>query len=315
MSKSSEIVLNWLNNEIKLKPKIIDIKKSFSNGYHLAEIFYILKLIPPEEFCKFTNNEKYNDKKLNYARIEKICQKLFNLIIPEEDINMIINKDYSKAVVLLYKIRNCIYKNNIHFNEIQIFGNAFSNNEISNQIKEIIKRQFYDQEDENESEDKSKDSNQKDNSENNFWDKDNNKEIKYEEEKNILNKNSFKYTFEDDIKEEIEENENISNKFNLDNKNMTINKNMFNIKKNLPSIRIKKSGIKNNNDQIDDIKNKLLLKPKHILAPINHRLLKTKSNSCENIFSEKQKNNGNNMIIFRNTDQSDFFNGTFSVLV
>ena len=150
MSKSSEIILNWINNEIKLRPKIIDIKKSFSNGYHLAEIFYILKLITPEEFSKFLNTENYSDKKSNFSKIEKICQKLFNLIIPEEDINLIINKDYSKAVVLLYKIRNCIYKNNIHFKDIQIFGNAFSNNEIHNQIKDIIKRQFFSEEEEEE---------------------------------------------------------------------------------------------------------------------------------------------------------------------
>ena len=315
MSKSSEIVLNWLNNEIKLNPKITDIKKSFSNGYHLAEIFYILKLITPEEFCKFTNTEKYADKKLNFLRIEKICQKLFNLIIPEEDINMIINKDYTKAVVLLYKIRNCIYKNNIHFNDIEIFGSAFSGDEISNQIKEIIKRQFYsEEEEENESEEKSKESNPINNSESIYGDGDslNLKKTKYEEEKNIFNKNNtFKYTLDDKIKEEIEENENMYNK----NINNTLNKNMVR-KKNLPSIKIKKNEIKNDNfndnEQINYIKNILLLKPKNILAPINNRLLKTKSNSCENIFSKENKNNDNNIKIFRNTNQSDYFNGTFS---
>ena len=57
MSKSSEIVLNWVNNEVKLRPKIVDIQKSFSNGYHFAEIFYILKLITPDEFTKFVNTE------------------------------------------------------------------------------------------------------------------------------------------------------------------------------------------------------------------------------------------------------------------
>ena len=152
MSKTSEIVLNWLNNEINLRPKITDISKSFSNGYHLAEIFYILKLISTEEFSQFVNTQNLSDKKSNFSKIEKICQKLFNLIIPEEEINMIIKKDYSKAVVLLYKIRNCIYKNNIHFNEIKIFGDSFSDNEIQNQIKEIIKRQFYTEEEEEEEE-------------------------------------------------------------------------------------------------------------------------------------------------------------------
>ena len=111
MSKSSEIVLNWINNEIKLVPKIDNIQKSFANGYNFAKIFYTLQLITQEEFSQFFNNENYSDIKANFTKIEKICQKLFKLIIPAEDINLIINKDYSQAVVLLYKIRNCIFKN------------------------------------------------------------------------------------------------------------------------------------------------------------------------------------------------------------
>ena len=105
MSKSCEIVLNWVNNEIKLRPKIYDIQKSFSNGYHFGEIFFILKLISPEEFSQFVNTDNISDKKTNFSKIEKICKDLFNLILPEEDINNIMNKHYSKAVVLLYKIR------------------------------------------------------------------------------------------------------------------------------------------------------------------------------------------------------------------
>ena len=309
MSKSSEIVLNWINNEIKLRPKIVDIKKSFSNGYHFAEIFYILKLITPEEFSKFVNTENISDKKSNFAKIERICQKLFNLIIPDGDINLIMNKDYSKAVVLLYKIRNCIYKNNIHFNDIQIFGNAFSGDEIDNQIKEIIKRQFLNDNDEenNESEEKSLNINSMNNNENIVDDK---KSEKFEEEKNIFNKNNF--NADNDIKEAIiEENEDIDNKFKNKFSN-TLNKRSIKIKKNLPSIKLIKTSSISKDNEFDEIKNKLLVKPKKILAPINQKLLKNKSNSCENIFIKPIKNNEKNIIKFRNTNQSDFFNGIIS---
>ena len=307
MSKSSEIILNWINNEIKLRPKIIDIKKSFSNGYHLAEIFYILKLITPEEFSKFLNTENYSDKKSNFSKIEKICQKLFNLIIPEEDINLIINKDYSKAVVLLYKIRNCIYKNNIHFKDIQIFGNAFSNNEIHNQIKDIIKRQFFSEEEEEEDNEDEKSNNNTINDNENKNDEINKFE-KHEEEKNILQKISQKLNLIDDIKE-IKEKDEINDNI----KNKTIDKKILNIKRHLPSIKIKRDEKKNNNNEhINFFKNKILIKPKNILAPINHRLLKTKSNSCENIFMNQNKNKQDHLIKFRNTNQTDFFNGTIT---
>ena len=42
---SDLIVLNWLNDEIKLKPKVVKIIEEFSNGYRFAEILYKLKEI------------------------------------------------------------------------------------------------------------------------------------------------------------------------------------------------------------------------------------------------------------------------------
>ena len=217
------------------------------------------------------------------------------------------NKDYSKAVVLLYKIRNCIYKHNIHFNNIQIFGSGFSGDEIDNQIKELLKRQFFsdddNEEENNESEEKSQNTNPINNNEINYDDK---KSQNFEEEKNIFNKINFNYNADDDIKEEIiEENEDIDNKFKNKFSN-TISRRTINIKKNLPSIKlIKTSSIEKDNGQF---RNKILIKPKNVLAPINHRFLKNKSNSCENIFIKPIKNNEKNIIKFRNTNQTDFFN-------
>ena len=306
MSKSSEIILNWVNNEIKLRPKIKDIKTSFSNGYHFAEILYILKLISSEEFSNFLNTDNISDKKSNFAKIEKICQKLFNLIIPEKDINLIINKDYSQAVVLLYKIRNCIYKKNLHFNDIQIFGSAFSNNEIQNQMKDIIKRQFYSEEEDKD--EKSKNNSPINDSESNY--DENIKSKRNEEEKNILKKNSYKYIINDDIKEEKEEYDEIIKKENS-LKNKTISNNMINIKRHLPSIKIKKDEKIINSEHINYFKNKVLIKPKNILAPINHRLLKNKSNSCENIFLSQNKSKQNNIVPLRNTNKLDYYNELF----
>ena len=330
MSKSCEIVLNWVNNEIKIRPKIYDIQKSFSNGYHFGEIFFILKLISPEEFSQFVNTDNRSDKKTNFSKIEKICKDLFNLIIPEEDINNIMNKHYSKAVVLLYKIRNCIYKNNIHFNDIQIFGNAFSNDEIQTQIKEIIKRQFSDEEEENNERDrKSKRNNISNISMSNYYNE-------YEDESkdiisNDLNRNeinnkkyNFIYNIDNDIKEEIEENEEMDKvKYNNDiiDKNKDNNINIYKLKekKILPSIKIKnfEQNIYDKRilNKLHNIKNKILLKPKNISVPINKKLSRNnKNNSCENFFINQNRKsiikNDNNIDLgkSKNSNRSQIFN-------
>ena len=345
MSKSSEIVLNWVNNEIKLRPKIEDIKKSFSNGYHIGEIFYILKLITKEEFSEFLDTDNISDKKSNFSKIEKICQKLFNLIIPEEDINGIINKHYSKAVVLLYKIRNCIYKDNIHFNDIQIFGSAFSNDEIDTQIKELIKRQFYDEEEDNTEDGKQK---EKDKDKSRIKDKDkddnwtnknlsnisesmyNNENSLYEEERDTIKndfnldeysnlKNNFKMKLDNNIKEEIKLGNKGNKYMNSNSKNNFRHKNIFNKtlneKRKLPSIKILRNFSQKNiqNDQIISKMNQFGLWQnkfaKKDLAPIIPKGNKiSKNKSTENIFISQKMNMNNETNLndnFRNTSQSN----------
>ena len=42
---SDSLVLDWLNNEIKLKPKVENIIEEFSDGYRFGEVLYKLKEI------------------------------------------------------------------------------------------------------------------------------------------------------------------------------------------------------------------------------------------------------------------------------
>ena len=344
MSKSSELVLNWVNNEIKLRPKIKDIKKSFSNGYHIGEIFYILKLITKEQFSEFLDTDNISDKKSNFSKIEKICQKLFNLIIPEEEVNGIINQHYSKAVVLLYKIRNCIYKNNIHFNDIQIFGSAFSNDEIHTQIKELIKRQFYDEEEDNiEDEKKKEKEKEKDKSRIKDKEKDdkltsknlsnisesiynNNENSLYEEERDTIKndfnldelsnlKNTFKMKLDNNIKEEIKlgnkDNKYINNNFKNNFRNKNIFNKTLNEKRKLPSIKILRNFSQKNieNDQIMSKMNQFGLwknkLAKKDLVPIIPKSNKMQKNkSTENIFISQNINMNNE------TNLNDIFRNT-----
>ena len=303
MSNSAQIVLDWLNKDLSLVPEIIDIGKEFSNGYLFGKIFDILKLISKEEFSEFIDSENEEDINSNFISLEKLCRKLFNLILFEKEINRIKEQHISAAAVLLYKIRNGVYKLNIHFNDIEFFGSNFSNDEIAEQIKDLIQKQLGDNEEENE--------------------KGNTSESIAE--RNINNDN-------DNIKEELRDNFknvfiNYKPKTFIKKMNQNINNagKVIRLSKALPSIstmrglnrfgfqKINKENNFKSKDNYND--NKISLKNKTILAPLNHVSLgKIKSNSTENIFMKNKNNIGNHTAFLKDKIQYDMLKvnkGTF----
>ena len=270
MLNSAKIILNWLNRDLNIRPKIKDIKTSFSNGYLFGKVFALLKLITKEEFEEFSDSDKEVDINLNFSLVSKYCKKFFNLIIFENEINEIKNKDITKAAVLLYKIRNNDYKLKINFNNISFFGSNFSKDEISEQINDLIQRQLGDNEDD-----------EKSISENPLG-KNINKDI------NITTEHIK------EISEENNENEinNIKNNFNpIDNKSMKLNKFLPSISatKGLNKFSFKKINYESVFRNKENNNKKLFIKSKTILSPINYIVLKKKSNSTENIFKKEIK--------------------------
>ena len=149
LSISSQLVLDWANSILNTDPKITEIKESFSNGYLYGKILYNSNLIKSEEFSEFIDTDNIADINSNFLLIEKYCKKLFKMVLFESEISKIKQKDISAGAVLLYKIRNNIYKLKIHFNEIQFFGKSFSNDEIGEQIRDLIKKQLGDENEQN----------------------------------------------------------------------------------------------------------------------------------------------------------------------
>ena len=295
MSNSAQIVLDWLNNDLSLSPKITDIKESFSNGYLFGKVFHILKLISDKEFSEFIDSEKKSDISLNFDLVEKYCKKLFNLIIFEKDINNIKHQHSSAAGVLLYKIRNGVYKLKIHFNSIEFFGSDFSKDEIAEQIKDIIEKQLGDDIKENEKSGMSD---------------------------NLLMKNN------DNIKEELEDkiddinaNKNKSKpKTFLKRIDLNIEEKGFRVSKILPAISTTRglNSIEFKKSNYNMTNNKLLLKGKNLLETKIRFDLGKKSNSTENIFAKNptrnlinSSSNANLLGKMGQSDMSTFYNGKY----
>ena len=138
-----EIVLKWLNDDLKLEPKVTDITQEFSNGYRFAEILHILSEISDEEFSEFSKDANdISSKKENFTKIKKYFQKIYSLEIREEEFDDIINLDISKATVILYRLKNSIIKKKIHFSDIETFAEKPNPEEIQKKVQEILDNQY-----------------------------------------------------------------------------------------------------------------------------------------------------------------------------
>ena len=110
MENSAQIILDWLNKDLSFNPEIVDIKKSFSNGFLFGKIFFNLNLITQDEFNEFIDSKIKSDINSNFSLVEKYCKKLFNFIIFEKEISQIKKEHLTSACLLLYKIRNGFFK-------------------------------------------------------------------------------------------------------------------------------------------------------------------------------------------------------------
>ena len=142
MSVSDEIILNWLNEEIKLSPQVKNIIKEFSNGYRFAEILYSINEIDDKEFNEFLNTSDVYGIRDNFILLKKYFQDRLELIIRKEEFNDIMNRDISKAVVVLYKLKNSIKKKKINFHHIRISLDDLTQGELYQKVKNIIDYEY-----------------------------------------------------------------------------------------------------------------------------------------------------------------------------
>ena len=142
-TRSDELILNWLNEEIKLDPPVENIIKEFYNGYRFGEILYNINEITEEQFNEFSNSSTIYLIKDNFTLLKKYFKEKFELEVRKEEFNDIMNKHISKAVVILYKLKNSILKKKIHFHNIRISLNDLTQDEINKKVKDIIDYEYF----------------------------------------------------------------------------------------------------------------------------------------------------------------------------
>ena len=135
---SNALILDWINNDLKLEPKVINISKEFSNGIRFAEVLYALNEINSKELEEFKTTNESRDIKLYFKKIKTYLQEKLNLEIRDEEFDDIIKNDVTKATIVLYKIKNSVMKKNINFLNIKTFSDQATKEDINKKVKEIL---------------------------------------------------------------------------------------------------------------------------------------------------------------------------------
>ena len=64
----SELLYDWLNKEVKMIPKIEDIRKEFASGFKYGELLCKLNLITDFHFSEnYSNHQNHSQTQTNHA--------------------------------------------------------------------------------------------------------------------------------------------------------------------------------------------------------------------------------------------------------
>ena len=98
----SELLLNWLNNEVGLSTNVANFEKDFSNGYLFGEVLH--KFRQQDDFDHFDNRSTYEAKLANFKRIEPTLKAL-GIKVNATQSNAMMNGERGSALRLLYQLK------------------------------------------------------------------------------------------------------------------------------------------------------------------------------------------------------------------
>ena len=151
-SSIDDFILIWLNQTLNVDPPITNIPKEFSNGYKFAFLLNVLNEITKEELNEFHDSSDQKEIKSNFKKLKTYFHTKLNLDIRADEFNEVINKDVSKSVVILYKIKNSVQKKKINFLEINTSEAKLTQEELNLKIQELMRETTKDNNEKNEKE-------------------------------------------------------------------------------------------------------------------------------------------------------------------
>ena len=126
----TELLLNWLNNDIKLSKTIKDIPKDFRTGYYFAELLNKTNHLPVMSSYKNTTNQKDIIQNLHHLQNNL---KDIGIILNEQCKHKILNADIYTSKIYLYKIKKLLESKNINLEQLH-FKNSISLSKMYNSI-------------------------------------------------------------------------------------------------------------------------------------------------------------------------------------
>ena len=113
----SNLIFEYLNDEIKLSKIIKNIEKDFSNGYYFAELLQKIGCLN-SDIKKFQKEPKTEEEIKNNFNFLKTEFSNIGIYLDDETIKLIINQSKNTAANLIYKIKTKMTRKNINFDEI-----------------------------------------------------------------------------------------------------------------------------------------------------------------------------------------------------
>ena len=113
----ANLIVNWLNKELKLSRKINIIEEDFANGYLFGEILNKYNQIT--YFNEFKNRDDLNSKINNFKLIERAFKEL-SIKLERARLEDIINKKRGIATRYLYQLKMALSKKEICFESIMV---------------------------------------------------------------------------------------------------------------------------------------------------------------------------------------------------
>ena len=142
----TDLLIKWLNDEIKLSKEITNIPSDFRTGYLFAELLHKMNHLPV--LSQYKNSTKKGDILHNLDNLQKNLSQI-GIQLDEKSKNRIINSDIYTSRIYLYKIRQLLSNKNINLEQLhfknsielsKLYNSFYFRNENEKYLRKIVKK-------------------------------------------------------------------------------------------------------------------------------------------------------------------------------